>query len=101
MSKLIRSCGNVFASALVASLLGGCSAPSPDEAGDNEQSLTTFSWKGHTWKVTSGGMAGVAQGNTNNVTVDANGYLHLKIVNNGGTWTASELFSADKMGFGT
>lgn len=101
VSRMIRSGVNLFASAFVLSLLGGCSAPSPDDAGDNEQALTTFSWKGHTWKVTSGGMAGVAQGNTNNVTVDANGYLHLKIVNNGGTWTASELFSTDKMGFGT
>ncbi|HEY4104583.1 MAG TPA: hypothetical protein VGM44_11865, partial [Polyangiaceae bacterium] len=46
-------------------------------------------------------MAGVAQGSPNNVSVDENGYLHLKITNNGGTWTAAEIFSSDKLGFGT
>ena len=58
-------------------------------------------WKGHTWNVTNGGMAGKCQGSPNNVSVDANGYLHLKITNNGGTWTAAEIFSTDKLGFGT
>jgi hypothetical protein len=57
-------------------------------------------WKGHTWKVTSGGMAGVCQGDPKNVTVDANGYLHFRITNTGGTWTASEIFTTDKLGFG-
>jgi len=38
----------------------------------------TLNWKNHTWQVTSGGMAGVCQGDPNNVTVDASGYLHLK-----------------------
>ena len=60
-----------------------------------------LTWKGHTWKVTSGGMAGVCQGDPNNVSVDANGYLHFKISNNGGTWTASEMFTTDTLGFGT
>jgi hypothetical protein len=58
-------------------------------------------WKGHNWKITSGGMAGVAQGNPANVSVDANGYLHLSIVNRNGTYTASEMFSTDNLGFGT
>lgn len=58
-------------------------------------------WKGHKWNITSGGMAGVVSGNPVNVSVDQNGYLHLKIVNRGGTYTASEMFSADNMGFGT
>jgi hypothetical protein len=57
--------------------------------------------KGHTWNVTAGGMAGVAKGDPSNVFVDQNGYLHLRIVNRGGTYTASELFSTDKIGFGT
>jgi hypothetical protein len=46
-------------------------------------------------------MAGVCQGDPQNVTVDANGYLHLRIANSGGTWTASELFTTDRLGFGT
>jgi hypothetical protein len=61
----------------------------------------TVNWKGHTWNITTGGMAGVAKGNPANVLVDQNGYLHLRIMNRGETYTASEMFSADKMGFGT
>jgi hypothetical protein len=58
-------------------------------------------WAGRSWQVTSGGMAGVAAGSPNNVSVDSSGYLHLKISNSGGTWTAAEIFSTDKLGFGT
>ncbi|MGH9615311.1 MAG: hypothetical protein ACRD28_01125 [Acidobacteriaceae bacterium] len=61
----------------------------------------TLAWKGHTWKVTNGGMAGVAKGNPKNVFIDRNGYLHLQIVKRNGIYTASEVFSTDKMGFGT
>ena len=61
----------------------------------------TLDWKGHQWRVTTGGMAGVAQGDRKNVEIDANGYLHLQIVNRAGKWTAAELFTTDKMGFGT
>jgi len=49
----------------------------------------TINWKGHTWQVTSGGMAGVCQGSPSNVTIDANGYLHFRIANAGGAWTAA------------
>ncbi len=58
-------------------------------------------WAGRTWKVTSGGMAGVAEGSPNNVSVDSSGYLHLKITNTAGTWTAAEVFTTDLLGFGT
>src|SRR5215467_170439 len=61
----------------------------------------TLSWKGHTWKVTKGGMAGVAPGNPDNVRIDEHGYLHLRIENRDGKWTASELFTSDILGFGT
>jgi hypothetical protein len=64
-------------------------------------SAAPFAWKGHTWNVTSGAMVGVAMGSPANVSVDASGYLHLTIVNSGGTWTASELFTTDDLGFGT
>jgi len=61
----------------------------------------TLHWMGHDWSITNGGMAGIAKGNPANVSVDQKGYLHLRIVSHGGTYTASELFSEDKMGFGT
>jgi hypothetical protein len=60
-----------------------------------------LTWKGHTWNVTNGGMAGVCQGHPNNVSVDSNGYLHLQITNDAGTWTAAELFTNDELGTGT
>jgi hypothetical protein len=61
----------------------------------------TVEWQGHTWQLTSGGMAGVCQGDPANVTVDGSGYLHLRIAHAGGTWSASELFTTDELGFGT
>jgi hypothetical protein len=61
----------------------------------------TITWKGHSWNVTNGGMAGVAQADPANVRVDANGYLHLGIILRQGKWTASELFTSDNLGFGT
>ena len=61
----------------------------------------TLTWAGRTWKVTSGGMAGVARGNPDNVSIDSNGYLHLCIMNRDGKWTSSELFTTERFGFGT
>ncbi len=46
-------------------------------------------------------MAGVARGRPSNVYLDASGYLHLNITKKGRSVTAGELFSDDKMGFGT
>jgi hypothetical protein len=61
----------------------------------------TIDWKGHTWQVTSGGMAGVCQGDPANVTIDADGALHLRVTNASGTWKAAEIFTTDRLGFGT
>jgi MYXO-CTERM domain-containing protein len=70
-------------------------------AGSPARAATPFVWKGRTWNVTSGGMAGVADGSPANVSIDGSGYLHLAITNTNGTWTASELFTTDPLGFGT
>src|SRR6185369_4131732 len=64
-------------------------------------SAAALAWKGYSWSVTNGGMAGVAAGSADNVSVDANGYLHLKIQKNGDTWTAAEIFTTTRLGFGT
>ncbi|HEY4394534.1 MAG TPA: hypothetical protein VGP64_10745 [Polyangia bacterium] len=82
---------SIFAVAALATGLG--------HTGDSR--AATISWKGHTWQLTSGSMAGVCQGDPQNVTIDASGYLHLRITNSGGAWTASELFTTDRLGFGT
>jgi hypothetical protein len=61
----------------------------------------TLRWMGFTWIPTNGGMAGVAKGDPANVSVDSNGYLHLRIVNRNGTYTAAEVFTTENYGFGT
>jgi hypothetical protein len=61
----------------------------------------TIQWAGHEWKVTSGGMAGVAHGDPQNVNIDASGYLHLRIAKSKNGWTAAEVFTTDEMAFGT
>src|SRR5438270_8244930 len=61
----------------------------------------TVTWSGFSWKLTSGHMAGVALGNPANITIDAQRYLHLRIVQQNGKWTASELFTTENLGFGT
>lgn len=58
-------------------------------------------WKGFSWHVTDGGMAGVADGDPANVTIDAAGRLHLSVKTDGATWTAAEVFTTQKLGFGT
>ena len=61
----------------------------------------TITWAGHEWKVTNGGMAGVAHGDPANVSIDADNHMHLQIVQHEGKWAAAELFTTDRMGFGT
>jgi hypothetical protein len=53
------------------------------------------------WIVTNGGMAGIVTGDPANVSIDSNGYLHLRIVNHHGAYTAAEVFSVENLGFGT
>ena len=64
-------------------------------------SAATVTWAGHTWTITTGGMAGSNTGSAANVTKDASGYLHLKIANISNKWYCAELFTNDSIGFGT
>jgi len=67
----------------------------------------TISWKGHTWNVNTGdpigdgSQGGQISGSASNVTVDSNGYLHLKISGSGSTAKGAEIYSADNLGFGS
>jgi hypothetical protein len=70
-------------------------------AGVREAKAADLNWKGYAWNVTNGGMAGVANGSPANVSVDADGYLHLRVQKNGSTWTAAEIFTTNKLGFGS
>lgn len=67
----------------------------------NSAQAQTITWAGRTWKVTNGGMAGVARGDAKNVSVDNKGYLHLEITRRDGKWTSAEVFTAERYGFGT
>jgi hypothetical protein len=69
--------------------------------GLSSRTNTQLNWMAHDWTLTNGGMAGVARGRPSNVYVDASGYLHLTITKKHRTVTAAELFSNDRMGFGT
>jgi len=66
----------------------------------------TIQWKGYTWDVNSGSPMGShgpgpIRGSADNVTVDAHGYMHLKISGEGSTATGSELDCTEKTGFGS
>jgi hypothetical protein len=106
----LRAIGSFYASACFIAVAVPAACSSPDGAppppdgkyATAEQAGTgALSWKGYDWNVTTGGMAGVAQGDPSNVTVDPSGYLHLKLTKTAATWTAAELVSTTNLGFGT
>ena len=82
-------------------LLAGCALSLLNVALPRPAQAADLTWKGFDWNFTDGGMAGVAGGASSNISVDGSGYLHLKITKTGNTWTASELFTTQKLGFGT
>ena len=97
MGRMLRPCGqSVRFSCLAAFGVGLALATLPAIS-----RATGLNWMGHNWTVTNGPMAGVARGRPSNVQLDANGYLHLMITRKRGGATAGELFSNDRMGFGT
>jgi hypothetical protein len=71
-------------------LLLGCCAPAQ-----------TRTWMGHTWKVSSGGMAGVIPAEPANISVAADGALHMRVTKKGDEWSGAEMFTSDDLGFGT
>jgi len=57
---------------------------------------------GYNWQVRSGtGGPGPNTFAAGNVSLDANGYLHLKIAHSHNTWTCAEVFTDAELGFGT
>ncbi len=94
MGRVKTLLGGLVGLGLMTSLTLGASPASSRPAAQ-------LNWMGHTWTVTNGAMAGVARGRPSNVFIDGNGYLHLVIAKKRRIVTAAELFSADKMGFGT
>lgn len=72
---------------------GGRAAPLPP--------ATTLQFSGYTWEVRSGeGGPGPNHWSAQNVWVDAQGDLHLKLSTVKGQWYAAELYTTQRLGFG-
>lgn len=70
------------------------------------QSVTTLSFSGYTWNVTSSGTGTQGPGpnhfSASNAWVDASGFLHLKLAKNAttGNWECAEVTLAQNLGYG-
>ncbi len=64
--------------------------------------MAQINWSGHTWSIRTGtGDPGPNNWSSDNVSVDAQGNLHLKITNVGGNWYCAEIYMTDPAGYGT
>ena len=65
-------------------------------------SAKTIRFSGYDWKVKFGTHEGPGPNNwsENNVWVDQNGYLHLKLTQQGDRWYCAEVLTQDRLGFG-
>jgi len=66
----------------------------------------TITWSGHTWQVKSsqskvGPGPNYFSASTDNVWVDGEGRLHLKITYRNGRWSCAEIISSESFGYGT
>jgi len=62
----------------------------------------SIAFGGYSWQVRSGtGGPGPNTFAASNVSLDANGYLHLRIAHSHNNWTTSEVFTDAALGFGT
>ena len=60
-----------------------------------------INFSGYVWEVRSGdGGPGSNHWSSDNVWVDENGYLHLKITQQNGIWYCAELYTTTSLGFG-
>jgi len=65
-------------------------------------SAQTIAFGGYDWYVRSGtGGPGPNTFDAANVSIDANGYLHLRITHDKSKWTTAEVFTDARLGFGT
>jgi hypothetical protein len=91
--------------------LFGCKQSSPPEPSVNTEQAgrvgDSIRFAGLDWtvKVHETGQWGPGpnyfSGNEQDITIDSNGYLHMKIVNRDGKWFSTEVISDKNMGYGT
>ena len=62
----------------------------------------TINFSGYTWVVRPSGMGGPGPNNwdQDNVSVDPDGWLHLKLTQRNGQWYCSEVYTQKRLGFG-
>lgn len=70
---------------------------------EDQTVAATLQFSGYTWEVRPAGFGGPGgnQWDPNGVWVDPNGDLHLKLRNVNGQWRAAELYTTQRLGFGT
>jgi hypothetical protein len=75
------------------------------ESSQQASAVTTIQFSGYTWYVKNSGNSVQGPGpnywSANNVWVDANGYLHLKVTKVKGKWQCAEIWSQQSFGYGT
>lgn len=70
--------------------------------GSSAVNAATLQFSGYTWEVRQGGGGpGPNNWDARNVWVDANGAMHLKVMQRDGKWTAAEVTMTKALGFGT
>lgn len=71
-------------------------------ASGTASSAATISFCGYTWVVRPSGKGGPGPNywDPDNVSVDTNGYLHLKLTRRNDRWYCSEVYTRDRLGFG-
>lgn len=76
--------------------------PTPNAASvPSAPGASTIIFSGYTWSVRSStGGPGPNTFTANNVWVDANGFLHLRIAQTNGAWSTAEVVSSQAFGFG-
>jgi hypothetical protein len=103
--KIMNSMTNKFlAFCAIAIAFAACYQPDPPVIDTNEKGDFVFS--GYNWKIKSSTTAvGPGPNNfsasPNNVWLDANNMLHLKITKNGTKWYCGEVVSTKEFGYGT
>src|ERR1051325_11835524 len=83
--------------------IGGASTAA---AGGKAGSPPSIVWSGHTWQVKSsqskvGPGPNFFSASAENVSVDAEGRLHLRITYRNGRWHCAEIISTESFGYGT
>ncbi|MBV8665582.1 MAG: glycoside hydrolase family 16 protein [Burkholderiaceae bacterium] len=102
-TALLVGCGGGSGGASSGSSSSSSTSTPPNTASTPSQpGASTINFSGYTFEVYSGTSGpGPNTWSSQNVWVDSNGYLHLKIANNGGQWSTAQIYSDQTFSYGT